>query len=180
MDYEKGNKGETSDPTSLNNAIYLGANYYYSKQYDRATAQFKRILEFAPGTERTHFFLSRIYELTGRYDEAVESALNERAISHPDTVAPLRTAYQTSGIRGYWNKQIVLLKEESKDARGLENHIASRYALLGDFEHANEYVEKNLKNLGTMWNLGRVDPIFDGLRSNPRFIELMTKAAPTI
>lgn len=173
-------KAEELDPTSVNNAIYLGANYYFSKQLDRAEAQFKRILEFAPETERAHFFLERIYAIQGRHDEAVDHALKERSVFRPESIEPLRAAYRNSGIRGFWLKQIDFLKEESKEMRGLENHIASRYALLGDSELACDYVEKNLENLGSMHNYGRVDPLFDLLRPNPRFVALMRNASPAV
>lgn len=173
-------RAEELDPTSLNNAIYMGACFYFSKQYDQAIVQFKRILEFAPQTERAHFFLTRIYELNGRYDEAVAHALKEREVFRPDSVEPLRKAYETGGIRSFWSKQIEFLKEESANMHGLENHIASRYALLGDFDNSCLFVEKNLLVRGTMKNYGRVDPLFDSLRSNPRFQELMKKADPDI
>lgn len=168
-------KAEEIDPTSLNIAIYLGTNFYFSKQYDRTILQFQRIVEFAPKTERAYYFLTRIYELNGRYDEAVESALKERTTTHPLTVEPLRAAYQTAGIRGFWQKQIELLKEESSILHGLDIHIATRYALLGNAEMSLEYIEKDFKNHGRIWNFGRVDPLFDSLRSNPKFQELMSK-----
>ncbi|HUR99210.1 MAG TPA: tetratricopeptide repeat protein [Pyrinomonadaceae bacterium] len=166
------------DPTSVNNAVYLGAHYYFSKQYDRAAEQFNRVLEFAPGTERAHFFLTRIYELNGRYDEAVDQALKERAIYRPESVEPLRQAYATGGIRAFWMKQIELLQEELKEMYGLENHIASRYILLGDLERACDFAEINLKNFGAMQNYGLVDPLFEPLRKYPRYMHAMKEAAP--
>ncbi|MDQ3221055.1 MAG: winged helix-turn-helix domain-containing protein [Acidobacteriota bacterium] len=178
--YEVLKKAESLDPTSVNNAIYLGAHFYFTKQYDRAELQFRRILEFAPGTERAHFFLARIYELNGRYEEAFEHHLKEREISRSDTIAPLRQTYQTNGIRGFWLKQIEFMKTELKDMHNLENHIASRYVLLGDTKNACDYVEKNLEKRGSMRNYGRVDPLFDSLRSDPRFVELMQRFSPEV
>jgi DNA-binding winged helix-turn-helix (wHTH) protein/TolB-like protein/Flp pilus assembly protein TadD len=166
------------DPTSINNAIYLGAHYYFSKQFDKAETQFKRILEFAPGTERAHFFLTRIYELQGKHDLAVEHAVKEREVFRPQSVEPLREAYKKQGIKGFWRKQIELLEEESKEMFALENHIASRYVLLGDYERAIDYVEKNLENLGSMHNYGRVDPLFEKLHNHTRYIAAMSKTAP--
>lgn len=166
------------DPTSINNAIYLGANYYLSKQFDKAETQFKRILEFAPGTERAHFFLTRMYELQGKYDLAVEHALKEREVYRPKSVEPLRQAYQKGGITAFWLKQIELLEEESKEMFALENHIASRFVLLGDHEKAIDLVERNLANLGSMHNYGRVDPLFDKLHDHPRYIAAMSQTAP--
>ena len=165
------------DPTSLNNGIYLGAYYYFSKQYDQAIRQFHHILEFAPGTERSHFFLTRIYELTGDYDQAVDHALKERAISRPETVEPLRRAYEQFGIKGFWRKQIEILETESTRIHDLENHIASRYVLLGEFDRACDYIELNLSNLGSLTNYGRVDPIFEKLWNHPRYMAAMSKSA---
>lgn len=173
-------RAESLDPTSVNNAIYLGANYYFSRQWDRAEAHFQRILQFAPGTERAHFFLERIYEIQGKHDLAVEHALKEREIYRPDSVEPLRIAYRTGGITAFWMKQIEFYKTESGNMRGLENHIASRYVLLGEVEKANDYIEINLKNFGTMHNYGRVDPLFDPIRQDARFVDLMKRYGPTI
>jgi DNA-binding winged helix-turn-helix (wHTH) protein/tetratricopeptide (TPR) repeat protein len=173
-------KAEELDPTSVNNAIYVGANYYFSKQFDRAAEQFIRILEFAPTTERAHFFLERIYEINGQYDKAVEHALLEQAVVNPSSVEILRSAYERQGIKGFWKKQIDVLIEQSQYMFGLENHIASRYALLGDTEKACDFVEKNLTVYGTMWNYGRVDPLFDPIRNEARFKNLMERYKPSV
>jgi len=166
------------DPTSLNNAIYMGMNLTFSRQYDRAEEHFKHILEFAPNTERAHWFLERIYEMTGRYEEAAEQGLKERQLLRPETVEPLRKAYQDGGIRGFWRKQIELLSEESKTMYGLDLRIAMRYIMLGDKERACDHIEKNLNDLGSMRNYGRSDPFFDSMRSYPRFKKLMDDSTP--
>ncbi|HVF29621.1 MAG TPA: winged helix-turn-helix domain-containing protein [Pyrinomonadaceae bacterium] len=172
-------RGVALDPTSLNNAIYLGAYYFFSKNYEPAIKQFEHILEFAPRTERAHFFLRHIYELTEQYDKAVDHTLAERAIYRPDTVEPLREAYDKGGIQAFWRKQIELLENESKELKGVENHIASRYVLLGDLERACDYVEVNVENLGSMTNYGRVDPLFEKLWTHPRYIAIMERARPS-
>lgn len=172
-------KGVELDPTSLNNAIYLGAYYYFSKNYESAIKQFEHILEFAPKTERAHFFLRHTYELTERYDKAVEHTLAERAIYRPDTVEPLRESYAKGGIHGFWRKQVEFLETEATELMNIENHIASRYLMLGDVERACDYVERNVENLGSMTNYGRVDPIFERLWTHPRYIAAMNRRRPT-
>ena len=39
-------------------------------------------------------------------------------------------------------------------------------------------LQKNLENLGSMHNYGRVDPLFDKLHKNPRYAFAMSKTAP--
>jgi DNA-binding winged helix-turn-helix (wHTH) protein/TolB-like protein len=171
-------RGVELDPTSLNNAIYLGAYYYFSRNYEPAIKQFEHILEFAPRTERAHFFLRHTYELTGHHDKAVEHTLAERAIYRPESVEPLREAYATGGIEAFWRKQVEVLEAESKELKNIENHIASRYVLLGDVEKACDYVELNVQNIGSMTNYGRVDPLFERLWKHPRYIAAMEGARP--
>lgn len=168
-------EAERLDPTSLNTAIYLGVNFYFSRQYERAIAQFQRALEFAPNVPAAYFHLTRIYERNGRFDEAVEAELKDRTITQPNWVEPFRTAYQTGGIAAFWKKQIELLKEHSERNLEFEYHIATRYALLNDAEKALYYLEKNQNNRGGMWHAIGVDPAFDSLRSNPRFVLLVEK-----
>ena len=173
-------KATELDPTSLNNSIYLGANYFFSKQYGLAETQFKQILAFAPDTERAHWFLERTYEMTGMYDQAVEHAARERSITDPGTAESLRNAYRSGGVRAFWRRQIELWTSDSRQMYGLDYRIASRYALLGEAEKACHHVEKNLIEVGSMRYYGRVDPLFDSLRTSDCFKELMALYAPSI
>ncbi len=168
-------EAERLDPTSLNIAIYLGVNFYFSGQNEQAIAQFKRVLQFSPNAPSAYFHLTRIYERSGRYDEAVEADLKDRAARKPQSVEPLRAAYESGGISAFWKKQIELLKEDSERDSESEYHIASRYALLNDAENALKFLEKNQNRRGGMWHAVKVDPAFDSLRSNPRFIALLQK-----
>jgi DNA-binding winged helix-turn-helix (wHTH) protein/TolB-like protein/Tfp pilus assembly protein PilF len=168
-------KATELDPTSLNNAVYLGANYYFSKQYERAVQQFNQILAFAPQTERAHWFLQRTFELTGDFDRAVEHAVKERAISDPASADSLKDAYREAGIRGFWYKQIELWKDDSKQMFGLDYRIATRYVLLGETEKALQHIEKNLRENGSMRDLGRVDPTLERIREDRRYIQMLDR-----
>ncbi len=168
-------EAERLDPTSINIGIYLGANFYFSRQYEQAVTQFQKVLELAPNTGTAYFFLTRIYERTGMFDEAVEAELKRSSTSQPESIDLLRRAYQTGGIRSFWQKQIDLLKKKSADPYDSEYHIASRYALLNDEERALAYIEKNLNSRGSIWYALKVDPSFDSMRSNPKFQELLRK-----
>ncbi|MCM3900787.1 MAG: hypothetical protein ND866_03710 [Pyrinomonadaceae bacterium] len=127
----------------------------------------------------SYYFLTRIYELNGRFDEAVEAELKRRVTSHPESIEPLRAAFQVGGIQGFWRKQIELLKAESRNEPGLEHNIASRYALLGEADNALAYIKKNQTSRGSMWSALKVDPSFESLRSNPKFQELVTSMTPS-
>jgi DNA-binding winged helix-turn-helix (wHTH) protein/tetratricopeptide (TPR) repeat protein len=170
--YDRLKTAERLDPTSINIGIYIGVNLYFSRRFDESITQFNRVLEFNPGTERAHSLLSRIYELTGQYDLAVEHALKERQVWRPETVEPLRAAYDSGGIRRYWQKQVEFLLQEAESGNGGEMYVAGRYVLLGDIENALKFVKSDLDRQGHMALFGHVDPIFDPIRDDVRFRDL--------
>jgi hypothetical protein len=108
-------------------------------------------------------------------DEAVEAELKRQASFGAQTVGPLRAAYKESGVRGFWMKQIKMVKEQKDAVPGLGYEIARRYALMGDTEQALAYIEKHMPERGSGWAFLKVDPIFDSIRSNPRFQEALRK-----
>src|SRR5690606_35205780 len=95
-----------------------------------------------------------------------------REVSYPQTVEPLREAYSTGGIRGFWQKQIEFLMQEAQAGSGGEMYIGGRYVLLGDTENALKFSELDLERQGHMALFGYVDPIFDPIRNDPRFEQL--------
>ncbi len=109
----------------------------------------------------------------GRYDESIESNLREYAITKPEWVDPLRTAFKLGGSRGFWTKQIELMTSESIQNPNLDYHIASRYLLLDDPETRLRYLEKNRGTRGGMWHTLGADPAFARLRTDPRFAALV-------
>ena len=168
-------KAEELDPTSLNIAVYLLVNLYMSRQYDEVTVQFQKTLELDANITTPYAAMSHSYEMQGKYNEAVETELKRRTIVSPESVEPLRTAFKTAGMKGFWKKEIELLKEEVKSQPGLEYRIAGRYAILGDNENALAYVEKYSPQRGSSWSYLKAEPIWDNIRDEPRFQTVLRK-----
>ena len=53
--------------------------------------------------------------------------------------------------------------------------VASVYVALGDKEHAFEYLEKAVDERAGWLAFIKVDPIWDPIRSDPRFDAILTK-----
>ncbi len=168
-------KARELDPTSLNISVYLTVSYFMSRQYEEVFRQSKKTLELEPNTTTPYLAMTLTDEILGKYDAAVETELKRRSIFSPESVEPLRNAYKKEGIKGYWRKQIEFLTEESKKKSGLEWEIASRYAVLGDKENALSYIEKYSVGRGSSWSYLKVEPIWDNIRNEPRFQEVLRK-----
>jgi len=163
------------DPLSLRTNALLGGDYYWAGRYDAAIEQYRKTSELDPD----FFFidLGSVYERKGMNDEAVVEYLKEEASSgmRAEEVAVLREAYAASGMRGYWKKRLDLMKEESKQRRVPALTLAELYARLDEKDQALEWLDKAYKEHEMPLIFLKVDPIYDGLRSDPRYQDLVRR-----
>ena len=168
-------KAERLDPTSRNIAVYLALNYYHARQYDRAIEQSRRALELDSKLTTAYVYLSQSFEQKGNFDQAVEADLERQRIISPESVESLRSAYLNSGIKGFWQKQIELRRDQIMKYSGCEYEIATRQAMLHNKNEALRIIENNYRSGGTCWNAVKTEPAFDALRNEPRYKEILRR-----
>lgn len=148
----------------------------YSRQYDRAIEEAKKGIELDPNLSTEYLVLAIAYEQKGMYDQAVDAALRTILfVNHPESIPPLKLAYQSSGITGFWQKEIEILRGYSLSLGGLDYTIATHQARLGNYELAINGLETAYRKHSYRLLYAKVDPAFDGMRSDPRFIALLQR-----
>src|SRR5260370_35433541 len=111
------------------------------------------------------------------YGEAVAAldkqllSLGQRGEMVARTTTALRSAYKTSGARGYWQKRLDLAKEESKQ-HPMSLEMAHLHTRLGNNEQAFAWLDKAYEEHDMWLATLKVEPKWDSLRSDPRFQEL--------
>jgi len=150
---------------------------YYSRRYDEAIEQCRKTLELDPGFHTVYGYLGRAYEQKGQYTEALAAYLEHDALrgGSPETVAALRGAAELTGWRGYWQKRLELEQELSKHEYVSPYQIAGIYARLGEKEAALQYLEKAYEERHYQIKRLNVDPRWDSLRQDARFINLVRR-----
>ena len=109
---------------------------------------------------------------------------------HPETIAALRAAYQTSGLRGYWEKSLQLQEEkyrtESEKAQGEGKYVggiltlARLYARLGYVDKAFAALETGVQKRDENMLFIKPESIrntspWASIRSDPRFADLLRR-----
>jgi len=176
-------RAQELDPLSLIINAILGDTYAENRQYDQAIEQLRKTIEIDSNFPRAHLYLAKAYEGKGMFEEAISeyeklSILNgmpsEEAAK--ETVG-LREAYKKSGTNGYWRKQIEIgerRRASQSDTSPPLNRIASFYAQIGDKEQAIALLEKAYEQReADVTDLK--SPIYDPIRSDPRFQDLMRR-----
>ena len=163
-----------TDPLSLVINANLGQAYYYARRYDEAIEQCRKTLEISPEFVVTHHNVRLIYEQKGMYEEAIAES-RSFGESGRQAAPLLEEAYRTAGTRGYWQKRLELTLERAKQEYILPTVIAQIYTRLSDTQRAFEWLEKAYADRDSDLGYLRVEPIYDPLRSDPRFQDLLRR-----
>ncbi len=171
------------DPLSLAIGTDFGIARYYARQYDEAIDYLKKLIEMDPSYVRTHFYLSTVYLEKGMFEEAI--AEREKGLlldgESPEEIAKGKAeivkAFKTSGPKGFWRKAIELEEEDAKKKKRDVSPVsmAGLYARLGDRDQAFTWLEKAYAKRDTDLQWLKVAPVWDNLRSDPRFPDLLRR-----
>lgn len=172
------------EPGSIMNYSTYWDLYYCSGDYDQAIAIMQKMRESYPDRADVYRRLADAYERKGMYDQSFAERLewHARMGSKPQFVEELKNAYAASGIRGYWQKNYGLLEgnfSPQQDAKKERRHWAmfnraSAYARIGNKEGALYWLQQayivRARGLVTI----KVEPVFDGVRNDPRFVRIVS------
>jgi TolB-like protein/DNA-binding winged helix-turn-helix (wHTH) protein/Tfp pilus assembly protein PilF len=165
------------DPLSLNIIQELVRTAYHAHRYDEAIAAGQKTLELNPDYYKANSFLELAYWQSGLYDQAIELRLKAMSAVGFDaaTIASLREAYAASGWRGFWQKELARALARAPRRPTMYYVTARMYARLGEHDRAMEWLEKAYAERADHLVMLKVDPIFDRLRDDPRYQDLMRR-----
>src|SRR4029079_3935733 len=96
----EGKRAVEVDPLSSVINSDLGADYLYAHRFDKAIAQFRKLLEMDPGYYYGHWLLGQALEMRGSRDAAIMEYQKARALNDdPAVLGPLGRTYGLSGNR---------------------------------------------------------------------------------
>jgi eukaryotic-like serine/threonine-protein kinase len=172
----EGQKAIALDPLSPTNLIDATASYVYAGR----TAQGMALARKAEELDPTFFFPvaqeAKVAALAGNYPEAIAKYRQAQTMGAPPfTTADLAYVQGISGDRAGAMASLAELRKISPGGEAAPFNLALVYLGLGDHTRAIDYLEQAYaaSSQGLVW-LKR-DPIYDPLRSNPRFIALMKR-----
>src|SRR5262245_46467073 len=133
-----------------------------------------------------HGSLSEIYFQTREYEKAIEDlamSLTKLAAQPYQTAnaekeierirRPLLEALQSGGIDAFWRHQLEGINKSGNLEANRFIALARTYTALGDKQNALNSLERALDRKAFLIPFVAVDPVFEGLRSDPRFREIL-------
>jgi serine/threonine protein kinase/tetratricopeptide (TPR) repeat protein len=170
-------KSQELDPLSLIISVAIGWAFYMARRYDEAIEQLRRTVELDPNYPVTYWILGLLLRKMGRYELAIAEGEKGVKLSGGSSLmsAALAQTFATAGRR---KKAIQILGDLTKLTK--QKYVAPYFFAgihigLGENDRAIEYLEKSYEEHSHWLIYLHIDPSMDGLRSNPRFQDLLQR-----
>jgi TolB-like protein/DNA-binding winged helix-turn-helix (wHTH) protein/Tfp pilus assembly protein PilF len=171
-------QAHTLDPLNLVINADMSFILWRAGQPDAALAQALKAVEMDPGFAFGHEKLSDIYLFQGREDAAAEEYLKALMLGGKNEalLAAYRKAFVKNGLAGIHQKELEeQLQKQRRGGYGSPIRIAGLYAMLGQKEQAFKYLEVAYQQRSAEMAIIKQVPVFDPLRSDSRFQDLLRR-----
>jgi TolB-like protein/Flp pilus assembly protein TadD/predicted Ser/Thr protein kinase len=150
----------------------INTNYAYTlsaaHRYDEAVQQFRKTLEMDPNFFTANRKFAQTYAVMGKWAEA-DQQYRAFAVSVGSKNLPPPSAT----AKGFAQLYRANLTDMSKTGQVGDILWAISYAAEGDREQAMAWLQKSAANHGSEFPYEVRDPLFDPLRSDPRYVKMM-------
>ena len=161
------------DPLSLIIATDNGAILYFSRQYDRAVEQFRAVLDMEPNFPRAHLLVFA-YVQKGLFADALADIEKWRRIDDaPGSWAIQAYVYGRTGQQVEARRALEKLQHLNRRRQMDPAAIALAYVGMDNKDEAFAWLEKAYSEHSNTLTALKVDPIYDPLRGDPRFQNLL-------
>jgi eukaryotic-like serine/threonine-protein kinase len=164
------------DPLDVLLNTHLGWAYLHARRYDEAIAQSRKAIDMDPNLEVSRTTLGRAFLGKKMYTEALVEfqktvALAGGVATGPDTY--LGYTYAVMGKKADALAKLDILRARYQKGQATAYDLAVVYTGLNDKEQAFDWLQKAyMERSGGLLQI-KADLIFDSIRSDDRFIELI-------
>ena len=164
-------KAQELDPLSLSIGTDIAFAHYFAREHAEAVRLLNKTLEIDPNFANAHLNLGMNYLQQKKFAEA---------IGEFETVKSLTAGEQgeyelawTLAFSGQKEKARAVLASLQAKPNLSEYNLSIIYAALGENQNALEHLRRSSESRDPFFVALKVDPVFDSLRSEPRFQELV-------
>jgi tetratricopeptide (TPR) repeat protein len=152
----------------------VGHILYHAGRYDDAIEEYRKGLEKNRDSIEAHLGLGEVYVKQGRDEEALAEMLKARPlVRSPRQLGRIGAVYAAAGKKDEAIKILDELKGLTDKRYDLGAHIAAIYAILGNKDQAFAWLDNACEAHTFVLIELKVNPLFDPLRADPRFPNLV-------
>jgi tetratricopeptide (TPR) repeat protein len=170
-------KASDLDPLSLIISSAKGRLLQFAGRHEEAVGQCRKALEMDHNYGEARLNLGLAYEQMCRHEEAIAElrAAMELSRNRALIMAVLGHAYAKAGRLDEARATLEQVTDLSKKGHASPLDVAIVYAGLGDKNEALAWLQKGCEERSGPWVFLRVEPLYESLRADPEFLELLQR-----
>ena len=170
----EGRRGIELDPVSAPANFLVSQSLYEARRYDEAISQLHKSLDLEPRFWPAHVYLGKSLAEQGQYPEALEE-LRKAGNFTAEPLATMGYIYGRMGRAADARKVLEDLQIQSKSVYIAPSMFARVYIGLGGKDQAFAWLEKGYQQHDFWLTFLIGEPMYDTLRSDPHFQELVRR-----
>ena len=177
--HEQLERARELDPLSIQIAYYYAAVSWFERDFDRAIEQLQKTISMDPNNALAYQLLSAIFyqkKMPAQAFTAHDKANSLEGVFSDAEMAEMRNAYETAGLSAYFRKENELRQKRLAEGKYQSPlNIALNYAFADDDSEALDWLERAVDEHTPWLPELKIDPMWDAVRSQPRFVALLKK-----
>jgi DNA-binding winged helix-turn-helix (wHTH) protein/TolB-like protein/Flp pilus assembly protein TadD len=164
------------DPMNPLFSAMEGQILFFAGREQDSSVVLQSLIDLDPNFWLAHLFITRNYISKGMYEQALASASKAREITHGNAEATGTVGMILAKINRQKEAREILNEFETRNDKPFLSYAQAQVHLgLGDRTRALELLEQAFQQREPLMVFLKVEPKWNDLRSDPRFIDLMKK-----
>jgi serine/threonine protein kinase/TolB-like protein len=145
-------------------------------RYDDALAELNRLIAANPEFPVNYGMRGNLYWRLKNQEAAVADEANAmKKNGRPEWAEAFAAGYRNAKLKGACTALIEVLKKESQREYVSPNEMARYYGLMGDSDHAFEWLEKGYAERSSQMEYLKIEEYLEPFHSDPRYIDLLKR-----
>ena len=170
-------RAEELDPVDRFITVNVAQYLYFARRYDEAIEQSNRVIDLYPNWGNGYNFLVNSYREKKDEQKTFEAIVKQQEVfgAGAEEITRVKADFAREGLKGIVRGELNDLLEQEKSGYIQPFQLARRYAYLGQKEEAFAWLQKMVEDRPFFVVLLKVEPEWDSLRDDPRFVALLRR-----
>jgi TolB-like protein/Flp pilus assembly protein TadD len=168
------------DPLSLVVGGHIGWMHYFRREFERSALQLEKVVALDPLFPLARYFLGLTYAQLGNFKRAIDhlQAAASNSEEHPGALSALAYTLGACGRKEEGEQVLQRLCKVKEQRHVLAYFMAFAVSTLREREETYKWLDQAYEERSGWPLYLHFEPAFDNLRSDLRFIELLSRISP--